>query len=191
MRGGHLMAQFHPEPAEDVGANVTVGVQVGTPVVVPGGEFHDRARSGAAQERVDAIGKDLALAPQHPAHDGEAVAMPGRRERASAATESGGKCSRGLGRDAGLKVRKPGELGGLKEVFGGGEEPLAGGDRDGQGSEVAEQAPLGVGETEGADLLPGVGTLQGVAGGPAGQRRLFCADDRSWAQPAAAAGTVP
>ena len=71
-----LLAELHPQPAEDVAALVAIGDGSRAPPGVAGRDLDDGPVAGRGQHRVDRDPVRLALHPQHPAHDVDALRVP-------------------------------------------------------------------------------------------------------------------
>ena len=151
-----LLAQLHPEPSEDVPALVAVAVGDGprAPPGVAGRDLDDGPVAGRGQHRGDFGLVGLALHAQHPAHDGDALGVPGGVDAETRRASEGRRLPRrGRLGDAPLDIRPGSELGDLVDCLGREEGPGTGGDWHGEGLEVAERAPFGQRETERADLV--------------------------------------
>ena len=122
-----LLAQLHPEASEDVPALVAVGDGPRAPPGVAGRDLDDGPVAGRGQHRVDFGLVGLALHAQHPAHDGDALGVPGGVDaEARRASDRRRRPRRGRLGDALLDIRPGSELGGLVDCLGREEGPGAG-----------------------------------------------------------------
>ena len=124
------------------------------PPGVAGGDFDNGPVSGRGEDRVDLGRVRLALQPQRPTHDVDALRVPAGVDAEEGGTPDGRRLPRRrrFG-DAPLDVGAGAELTGLIDGLGEPEGPRAGGDRHGQGLGVAEGAPFGSGVPERANLV--------------------------------------